>query len=227
MSAISERGAKLRIQTSAIGPAAAKASVRAGVFLAALGVAAPAACALEATEQVGKVFRLFGLGSNPAPQRAPGNPDAIVADCPQVFVDPGAGDLRSPPGADGASVRYQISIAQIARECSAQNEQIIINLGIEGAVVLGPLGQPGAYSGGLRVALRRSKDDAIVSSKIYRVGATVPPSSVRAEFRMVAEPMIAPVGSFRPADEYEILVGFTGEGGSEGAAHKSHKRGAR
>lgn len=198
------------------------AGVRVALVFTALGAASPAALGLEAADQAGKVFRFFGLGSNPPAQPAPDG--GFVADCPNVFVDPGAGELRAPPGVDSASVRYQISIAEIARECSAQNEQITIKLGVAGAVVLGPLGQPGSYGGSLRISLRRSKDDAIVSSKTYRVGATVPASAARADFRIVPEPIIAPVTALRPADEYEVLIGFAGAGEGDNASGKPRRR---
>jgi hypothetical protein len=171
----------------------------------------------------------FGGGGNSAKQGQPGaapqKPSAASLECPEILVDMGTSAVRFPAGADSASVRYQLSLGLLARECTLQDDRIMIRVGIEGAAILGPLGTPGSYSGNLRVAVRRQKDEVILGSKVYRVGATIPTGATRAEFRIVAEPLSVPYLGQHAADDYEILVGFT-QGGAEAGDHpkKAHKR---
>lgn len=142
-------------------------------------------------------------GKKDAPQ-APG----ATADCPVIAAEPGAQMIRSPEGADAASVHHQVSIKNIARECILEGDQIVIRVGVEGDAMIGPAGAPGAYGGTIRVALRRTKDDSIVASKNYRISAAIPAGAARADFSLLADPLSAP-STGKAVEEYEISVGFT------------------
>lgn len=169
----------------------------------------------------------FGGGdAKPGPSSSGGDankPSASSLECPEILVETGAASMRMPPGADSANVRYQLSLGLVARECAIDGDRIAIKVGVEGAAVLGPLGQPGSYSGNLRVAVRRQKDEAILGSKTYKVGATVPPGGTRGEFRIVAEPLVVPYTSQHAADDYEILIGFTQGSDSGDKPQKARK----
>lgn len=132
--------------------------------------------------------------------------------------------MRVPVGADNSSVRYQLSLGLLARECSVQDDKLHIKVGVEGAAVLGPAGQPGSYSGNLRISARRQKDEAVLQSKTYRVSATVPAGGTRGEFRLIAEPLAVPYLGPHAADDYEILVGFDQGGAEKGEAPKRRKK---
>ncbi len=163
---------------------------------------------------------VFGGGKDGAPL-----PPGATPDCPDIFVDPGTAQTRAPASADAANVRYQLSIGQTARECVIDGDRITIKVGIEGAAMLGPVGQAGAFSGNLRVAVRDRNKDAITSSKNYRVGATVPAGASRAPFSMVADPITLPLVSPKAQNDYEILVGFTGgEEKTEKPASETRKK---
>lgn len=172
---------------------------------------------------------VFGGQEKPAEPGRPAPPtNASAVDCPEIIIDTGASFLRVPDGADAAGVRYQLSLGLVARECSVHDDKIDIKVGVEGAAVLGPVGQPGAYSGTLRISARRQKDEAILQSKTYRVSATVPAGGTRGEFQLIAEPLSVPYLGPHAADDYEILVGFDRGGASEtSAAPKRRKRAAQ
>jgi len=186
----------------------------------ATGFATSGACSFETPNP----FSVFGGGEKEQPkserpaQAAPG----ATVDCPEILVDTGAATLRAPPGADNSSVRYQLSLSHLARECSVAGDQILIKVGVEGAAMLGPAGQPGAFSGSVKISARRQKDEAILDSKSYRVSATVPAGAARGEFRLIAEPLSVPYLGAQAADDYEILVGF--EGGTADKAAPEQKR---
>lgn len=186
-----------------------------GALVVAAGLSAPSAHAFE-LPKVG-MPDLFGGGSAGSSQ-APG----AVADCPVIVIGDGAQMIRSPAGAEAANVHHQVSIKSTARQCIVEGDHLTINVGIEGDAVLGPAGAPGSYGGVIRVALRRTKDDSIVSSKNYRVGAAVPSGAARADFRLLADPILAPA-SAKPQEDFEIVVGFT-EGAADVADNKPERK---
>lgn len=174
-----------------------------------------------------KPFRsVFGGGeeARPAEPGRPAPPSGALLDCPEILVERGTSALRAPAGAESADVRYQLTLGLLARECSLQGDTIAIKVGVEGAAVLGPAGQAGSYFGALRIAARRQKDEAVLQSKTYRVGATVPPGAARAEFQLIAEPLTVPYISQHAADDYEILVGFEQGGPDKGETPKRRKQ---
>ena len=151
-------------------------------------------------------------------------PAGATPDCPEIFVDSGAAMLRSPPDADGAHVRYQLSLGDTARECIIDGDRLTIRVGVEGSAVLGAAGQPGVYGANLRMAIRRQKDDTLIASKIYRVSASIAKGGTRGEFQVIADPITVPVMSPRAQDDYEILIGFT-QGGDKPAVEKRRRGG--
>ena len=147
----------------------------------------------------------------------------VTQDCPVVFIDNGASMIRMPQDADASSVRYQLSIDQTARECLIEGENVSIKLGIEGGVVLGPAGAPGAFTATISVALRRLKDYSLVSSKSDQVSASVAPDGMRGDYRLLADPISVPLVSKRAHEDYEIIVGFS-QGGSTSPAKPVGKK---
>jgi hypothetical protein len=174
-------------------------------------------CLAASLAQNASAFELPKIGMPEAlggGESAPQTPGA-TADCPVIVIQDGSQMIRSPAGADAASVHHQLSIKSTARECIVDGPNLSIRIGVEGDAMLGPVGAPGSYGGTIRVALRRTKDDSIVTSKNYRVNAAIPAGAARADFRILADPITAPV-SGKAHEEYEILIGLT-----DGAASDS------
>lgn len=197
---------------------------RLGPIASALALWSSAAHGFDIPNPLADVFG--GESAKPAePGRSAAPAAASAIDCPEILVDTGASFIRAPAGADAASVRYQLSLGLLARECSVRDDNIDIKVGVEGAAVLGPAGQPGSYAGNLRISARRQKDEAILQSRSYRVSATVPAGGTRGEFRLVADPLTVPYLGPHAADDYEILVAFEQGGASEkNDAPKRRKR---
>lgn len=154
----------------------------------------------------------------------------VTQDCPSVFIDNGASNIRVPADADPHNVRYQLLIDQTARECVVDGGNVIIKLGIEGGAVLGPAGAPGNFGATIRVALRNIKTYAEISSKTYRATATIPANGTRGDFRLLADPIVAPLIGKRPQEDYEIIVGFADGGVADTAAPRQkggNKKGRR
>jgi len=148
-----------------------------------------------------------------------------LVDCPDIVVDGGHAELRAPPEAAASDVRYQLSITRMARECALNGDALAVRVGLQGAAMLGPAGQSGAYSGNVRVALRRKSDEKVLDEKTQHVGATIPPGASRGDFTLLIEDLSAPYISAKAADDYEVVVGFVGDSSSPGARAKRRRGG--
>lgn len=194
--------------------------VAVAMIVGALLPGAPQAWADDGESTSNRVLRMFGLGGDSGGRAKPA---PSLAECPEIVVDGGGAEVRVPPGADASSVRYQIAITRTARECALVGDQISVKVGVIGSAVLGPVGQPGAYYGNLRVALRRKRDEQLFGATNYRVGADIPAGAARADFTLMVEALEAPFISQRAAEDYEVIVGLT-QSGAEPAAAKPEKK---
>ena len=135
-------------------------------------------------------------------------------DCPHVEVIEGTSAYRSTAGGQGnGAVRYQYSLGNVARECTLTGNQISIKVGVEGRVLIGPAGAPGAFSVPLRFAVRRESDKKPVASKLYRVAATVPAGDTQAGFSLVSDALVVPFTRAAADEDYTVLVGIDAAGG--------------
>src|SRR4030095_12110333 len=111
------------------------------------------------------------------------NPNtAAEIDCPGVDVRQGASTLAiSTPGAETGpmTTRYQVTIAQTARECAALGGVMTMKVGVQGRVLLGPAGGPGQVDIPLRMAVvQEGPAPKTIVSKFYRLAVAVPPGQV-------------------------------------------------
>lgn len=147
--------------------------------------------------------------SKPAP--APGQPADDDVDCPQVTVRAGASTYAvgaNGKPASGNEVRFQATIAKMARECFRNGGEITARIGIQGRVIAGPAGAPNTVDVPLRVAVvQGGVGEKVIASKAYRTtvamseGGSVP-------FTFVAEDLAYPTPSPAVADSYIFYVGF-------------------
>jgi hypothetical protein len=141
------------------------------------------------------------------------NPDV---DCPSVTVRTGAATLLigSKPAAEGPpsplDVRYQGSITRTARECHVSGGVMTMKVGIEGRIITGPVGGPGAVDVPLRIAVvQEGIDSKTVVSKFARETVTVQNSVDRVTFVHIEPDITFPLP--QPAaliDRYVVYVGF-------------------
>jgi hypothetical protein len=144
--------------------------------------------------------------------------------CPDVTVADGGAALRV-GGADNASVRYQFSLGDTARQCDpAGTGQATVKIGVAGQVIMGPAGQAGTFSAPLKITVTRLTDNTSVFSQTYRAEAAT--DGVKAgQFRIVTDPISVPMPTLQLADLYSITVGFEGgTGGPSPTGHKSKKK---
>ncbi len=136
-------------------------------------------------------------------------------DCPEVSIRTGAATLLigSKPGEGEPSpldVRYQGSITRTARECHVNGGIMTMKVGIEGRIITGPVGGPGAVDVPLRIAVvEEGTEPKTVASKFARETVTVQNAIDRVTFVHIEPDISFPLP--RPAaaiDRYVVYVGF-------------------
>ena len=201
------------------------------LFLAA-GVAVSACSSAgtsTGTAEPGATSRFAGVfASAPvsASQAAPGAPAFNPSDCPQVDVRTGAGSLSvSAKADDGAAtdVRYLLSVNQLARQCTQVGADLVMKIGVEGRIVLGPAGAPGQVDVPLRYAvIREGVAPKTITTKFKRFAAEVPTGQSSWTFSDVEDGVSFPMPSHTELSTYVVYVGFDelGDGAEKKPAAK-------
>jgi hypothetical protein len=132
--------------------------------------------------------------------------------CPQVEVRRGAATLTvGPTGEQTAmTLKYQGSFVRLARECAAVEGNMVMKVGVEGRIVLGPAGSPGPVSVPLRFAVVQETPTGArpIATKFIilpvEVGATG-----NTPFIYVEEALSFPIPTpTTVVDDYIVYVGF-------------------
>ena len=180
----------------------------AALALAGCGGGAGSAGPGESTSNTVANILAFGRPSvPPAPSAA--DPNAIHLICPDIEVPDGLAALRV-GGQDSATVRYQYSLGDTARECSVANGQITLRVGVEGRVLIGPAGGTGSFTAPVRIVILRNADQKAEVTKLYKVAVSVPAGETQGSFNLVTEPIVVPYKHEDATDDYSIVVGFDG-----------------
>ena len=142
-------------------------------------------------------------------------PLALPADfeCPAVQVRNGASTLTSsanPAEPTATNLKYQVTIGTTARECRmGPNNTVLLKVGMQGRVILGPEGSPGAINVPLRYAvMREAIDSKLITTKLDRIAVTVPPGEGNVLFSHVIEGLDFPMPRGAEIDYYVIYIGF-------------------
>jgi hypothetical protein len=192
-----------------------------GMVLAGCGGQAGSVAAGDSTPVSTKIGNLLAFNSPNAPPTAASRPSVQAIDCPVVQIEPGASAVRI-GGEAASSVRYQISIGDVARECALVGGQLQVRVGVETRTVVGPAGSAGTYTAPLRVMLRKVAGEQTIASKTYRVGGAVG-STGTAINSLIADPLTAPYINERASDDYEVVLAL-GQGESEPGAARRKRR---
>jgi len=139
-------------------------------------------------------------------------PTAPEVECPGVDIRTGASTMNvaaKTADATAGDLRYQLSFGQTARECAVQGGNLSIKVGVQGRVILGPMGGPGQVDVPLRYAVvREGPQPKTVITKFKRVSVTVPPAQTHIPFVDVEEGLTFPLPSRSELDAYVVYVGF-------------------
>ena len=141
--------------------------------------------------------------------------DADV-ECPGVDVRTGAATLMigSKPGQVGEpaalDLRYQGTIIRTARECHVNAGVMTMKVGVEGRIITGPAGGPGAIDVPLRIAVvQEGPNPKTIVSKFARIPVTVTSAVDRVTFTHVDSDIAFPLPrNLADIDAYVVYVGF-------------------
>ena len=154
----------------------------------------------------------FGGGSSSQQQGNPPDNAQTDIECPSVEVRAGASTLaiNAPGAASGPmSTRYQVTIAQLARECAALGGVVTMRVGVQGRVLLGPAGGPGQVDVPLRLAVvQEGPEPKPIVSKFARLTVAVPPGQTAVPFVHIEQDVTFPMPRGNLIEAYVVYVGF-------------------
>lgn len=212
---------------------------RGGGWAVLLGTSVLAGCSLgssvdspSGSSSFGSRFTSFFSGAKPGvTQPASPTPSAPQYECPGVDIRPGASTLNvaaKTAQATAGDLRYQLSFGQTARECSVQAGNMAIKVGVQGRVIVGPMGGAGVVDVPLRYAVvREGPQPRTIATKFKRIAVSVAPEQTHVQFVDIEEGLTFPLPSNSELDAYVVYVGFDEMGDKdERRSAKGAKKGA-
>ncbi len=158
----------------------------------------------SAMQTFGNVVMFQSTTPPPADQLPKDEEDERLV-CPEVIIADGGAAVRAQSGADSGSLRHQISILNVARECTPTgNGGFRLKVGVEGRVLLGPAGGAGTYGATLTTVVSRGTTQ--IARRSARIGASVTSGQGGADFSHVEDGIMVPAGR----GDVEIIVGLGG-----------------
>jgi hypothetical protein len=155
---------------------------------------------------------LFSSAKPGVTQPASPTPSAPEVECPGVDIRTGASTLEvaaksaQPTAGD---LRYQLSFGQTARECLVQGGTLSIKVGVQGRIILGPMGTPGQVNVPLRYAVvREGPEPKTIATKFKRLAVAIPADQTHVQFVDVEEGLSFPLPSRSDLEAYVVYVGF-------------------
>jgi len=179
----------------------------------ATAASAPETATMSASSAaVGQRFALFGFGEGEKKQEPAAATETPEIDCPGVEIRQGASTFQQ-SGADNGSaalsLRYQANFIRFARECALRSGNVVMKVGVEGRVILGPAGGPGPITLPVRLAVvKEGLEPKVIWTKFYMVPVVVPPGQPNVLFTHVEEDMSFPNPPGDGLDAYVVYVGF-------------------
>jgi hypothetical protein len=175
------------------------------------GIDVPSADAAHGYSGSGSLTDLFISSSAKSPQTATGAQADI--NCPPVEVRQGASTLTIGPTGDKSAMtlKYQGDFAREARECAVVGSNMVMRIGVQGRIIVGPAGQPGQVDVPLRVAVVQETPGGTrpVVTKFIRIAVTVAPNATSAAFTHIEEGVSFPLPTpTYQLDDYIAYVGF-------------------
>jgi hypothetical protein len=181
--------------------------------------ASPSSTSLK--DKIESFFATAGAASEPRPVV---NTQQANVDCPLIDIRQGAGTLTIPPppvdgSNDAMSLKYQGTFVRAARDCKVVNGQLVMKIGVQGRVIVGPAGGPGALEVPLRLALvdQAPSGTKTVLTKLVIIPITITSDDAGALFTHIEDNFAFPLPSSAALDNYLLYVGFDPIGAAQAA----------
>jgi hypothetical protein len=171
---------------------------------------APSPAASSTGSLSGKLSSLFSGSSATSPQPVANAPTDV--DCPYMKIRDGAATLTIGPTGDNAamSLRYEGTFVRGARQCTVVNGQMVMKVGVEGRIIVGPAGGPGEIDVPLRIAIvdESPAGSKTIVTKLIRIPVTVHSSDDNPLFTHVEDGLSFPLPPGGEIDNYIVYIGF-------------------
>jgi hypothetical protein len=170
-------------------------------------------------DKIESFFASAGAASEPRPVV---NTQQANVDCPLIDIRQGAGTLSIPmPPPDGSndamSLKYQGTFVRAARDCKVINGQLVMKIGVQGRVIVGPAGGPGQVEVPLRLAVvdQSPAGSKTILTKLVRIPVMVTNDDAGAVFTHIEDDFAFPLPSSAELDNYLVYIGFDPIGAQE------------
>ncbi|MEP9350230.1 hypothetical protein [Xanthobacter sp. KR7-225] len=162
-------------------------------------------------QDVGVAGTSAGVSSTPGTLTVGSGPNAVAYECPKVIVRTGAATWQVQAREGG--LRYQGTIGQLARECSIAGGSMAVKVGIEGRVLLGEKGTPGALEVPIRIAVvQEGPTPKTIATKFFVVPLEIPAGQASSTFAVVEDQVTFPLTKPAEVERYVIYVGYDPQG---------------
>lgn len=177
---------------------------------------APAPVASSPSSIKDKISSFFSGSTATSQQSMTGAAQDI--DCPLISIRQGASTLTIGPTGNygnvestnnGAmAVKYQGTFVRAARECALIGGNVVMKIGVEGRIIVGPAGGPGQVDVPLRVAVVEETPAGTkpIVTKFVRIPVTVASATDNPTFTNIEEGVTFPMPN--DIENYVVYIGF-------------------
>src|ERR1700685_2735010 len=140
-------------------------------------------------------------------------------DCPLINIRSGASTLSIGATSSSAgdtdstnngamAVRYQGTFVRAARECALVGANVLMQIGVEGRIIIGPSGGPGQVDVPLRIAVveETTAHTKPIFTQLIRIPVTVASATENPTFTHIEEGVTFPMPA--SLDNYVVYIGF-------------------
>lgn len=136
-------------------------------------------------------------------------------DCPYIDIRQGASTLTIPPpppdgGNEAMTLKYQGDFVRAARECKVVAGQMVMKVGVQGRIIVGPAGGPGQVDVPVRLAVVTSPTagSKVIATKLARIPVTVTGTDANTTFTYIEDNLAFPLPSAAELASYIVYIGF-------------------
>ena len=182
-------------------------SRKAGWTLAVLGLSALTGCGAPGEGGFGVGDMLLTAGTRQAPAQAVATEDVY---CPTIEVVDGGAALQVRGGGEEGSIRSQVTLGELARECIGQPDgSTLVKVGVEARALLGVGGSAGRYDVPVHIVVKDGS--TVFADRSRQVAAAIPAGQTQTTVSVIEDGIVVPASY---ANSFEIEVGLGGRAAS-------------
>jgi hypothetical protein len=176
-------------------------SRKAGWTIAVLGLSALTGCGAPGESGFGIGDMLLTGGTSQTPAQRVAVEDVY---CPTVEVADGGAAIQARGGGQEGSLRSQIALGELARECVSQPDgSTLVRVGVEARALLGVGGSAGRFDIPIQIVVKDGS--TVFANRSRRVAAAIPAGQAQTTVSVVEEGIVVPAAN---ANTFEIVVGL-------------------